>query len=107
MGPRVRGDKTRAARGIFPSFIGGCAAETARREAVRRAHKKKVVIEASGNVTLKTVRAIAETGVHVISVGALTHSAPAVDFSLLITEEKRGTAGKNGIKNLKSLIPNS
>jgi large subunit ribosomal protein L28 len=44
---------------------------------------------------LKTVRAIAETGVHVISAGALTHSAPAVDFSLLITEEKHG----KGIKN--------
>ena len=69
------------------------------REAVRRARKKKVVIEASGNVTLKTVRPIAETGVHVISAGALTHSAPAVDFSLLITEEKRGVAGKKGIKN--------
>ena len=65
------------------------------REAVRRAGKKKVVLEASGNVTLKNVRAIAETGVHVISAGALTHSAPAVDFSLLITEEKRG----KGIKN--------
>lgn len=71
------------------------------REAVRRARKKKVVIEASGNVTLKNVRSIAETGVHVISVGALTHSAPAVDFSLLITEEKRGAAGKKklGIHN--------
>lgn len=39
-------------------------------------------LEASGGVTLETVRAIAETGVDAISVGALTHSAPAVDFSL-------------------------
>jgi nicotinate-nucleotide pyrophosphorylase (carboxylating) len=38
--------------------------------------------EASGGVTLKTVRAIAQTGVDYISVGALTHSARAVDFSL-------------------------
>ena len=38
--------------------------------------------EASGGVNLKTVRAIAETGVDFISVGALTHSAPAVDIGL-------------------------
>jgi nicotinate-nucleotide pyrophosphorylase (carboxylating) len=38
--------------------------------------------EASGGVTLATVRAIAETGVNFISVGALTHSAPAVDIAL-------------------------
>lgn len=42
----------------------------------------KVLLEASGGVTLKTVRAIAETGVDYISVGALTHSASALDFSL-------------------------
>lgn len=41
-----------------------------------------VKFEASGGATLKTVRAIAETGVHFISVGALTHSARALDFSL-------------------------
>jgi nicotinate-nucleotide pyrophosphorylase (carboxylating) len=39
-------------------------------------------LEASGNVTLETVRSIAETGVDCISVGALTHSAPALDLSL-------------------------
>jgi nicotinate-nucleotide pyrophosphorylase (carboxylating) len=39
-------------------------------------------LEASGGVTLETVRAIAETGVHFISVGALTHSARALDVSL-------------------------
>lgn len=41
-------------------------------------------LEASGNVRLDTVRAIAETGVDLISVGALTHSAPAADLSLLV-----------------------
>ena len=41
-----------------------------------------VVLEASGGVTFDTVRAIAETGVDVISVGALTHSAPALDIGL-------------------------
>jgi nicotinate-nucleotide pyrophosphorylase (carboxylating) len=40
--------------------------------------------EASGGVNLDTVRGIAETGVDFISVGALTHSAPALDLSLLI-----------------------
>jgi len=41
-------------------------------------------LEASGGVNLDTVRAIAETGVHRISVGALTHSAPGVDIALEI-----------------------
>lgn len=42
----------------------------------------RAVVEASGGVRLDTVRAIAETGVDVISVGALTHSAPALDLGL-------------------------
>jgi nicotinate-nucleotide pyrophosphorylase (carboxylating) len=42
----------------------------------------KVVLEASGGVTLETVAAIAETGVDFISVGALTHSARALDLGL-------------------------
>lgn len=54
------------------------------REAVRRAAGQRVLLEASGNATLERVRAIAETGVHLISVGALTHSAPVLDMSLLI-----------------------
>ena len=41
-------------------------------------------LEASGGVSLDTVRAIAETGVDFISVGALTHSAPALDISLIL-----------------------
>lgn len=45
-------------------------------------------VEASGGVTLESVRAIAETGVDFISVGALTHSAPALDLSLLIESKK-------------------
>jgi len=42
----------------------------------------KLVIEVSGGVRLETVRAIAETGVDRISIGALTHSAPALDLAL-------------------------
>ncbi|UCD17882.1 MAG: carboxylating nicotinate-nucleotide diphosphorylase [Candidatus Zixiibacteriota bacterium] len=41
-------------------------------------------LEASGNVSLETVRQIAETGIDYISIGALTHSAPSSDFSLNI-----------------------
>ena len=41
-------------------------------------------LEASGGVTLETIREIASTGVHFVSVGALTHSAPALDLSLLL-----------------------
>jgi nicotinate-nucleotide pyrophosphorylase (carboxylating) len=41
-------------------------------------------LEASGGVSLETVRAIAETGVDFVSVGALTHSAPALDVSLIL-----------------------
>lgn len=50
-------------------------------EAVRRINGRAIT-EASGGVRLETVRGIAETGVDVISVGALTHSAPALDISL-------------------------
>ena len=51
------------------------------RTAVARAGGQ-VVLEASGGVDLTTVRGIAETGVDVISVGALTHSAPVLDIGL-------------------------
>jgi nicotinate-nucleotide pyrophosphorylase (carboxylating) len=56
-------------------------------ETIRRARAMApapVLLEVSGGVTLKSVRAIAETGVDLISVGALTHSAPAVDLSMRI-----------------------
>ncbi len=46
----------------------------------------KAIIEASGGVNLNTVKAIAETGVHIISVGALTHSAHALDIGLDVEE---------------------
>ncbi|MBI2165638.1 MAG: carboxylating nicotinate-nucleotide diphosphorylase [Chloroflexi bacterium] len=43
---------------------------------------KKALLEASGGITLERVRAVAETGVHIISVGALTHSARALDITV-------------------------
>ncbi|HEY2376567.1 MAG TPA: carboxylating nicotinate-nucleotide diphosphorylase [Gemmatimonadaceae bacterium] len=51
------------------------------RSAVRHV-RKRAILEASGGVNLGTVRGIAETGVDWISVGALTHSAPAMDLAL-------------------------
>jgi nicotinate-nucleotide pyrophosphorylase (carboxylating) len=51
---------------------------------VERARDGGAQTEASGNVSLDTVRAIAQTGIDSISVGALTHSAPALDLSLLL-----------------------
>ena len=54
------------------------------REAVRRrdATAPSVRLEASGGVTLATIRVIAESGVDRVSVGALTHSAVALDIAL-------------------------
>lgn len=54
---------------------------------VRRARKiagKSVLLEASGGITLDSVKAVAEAGVDLISVGALTHSVKAVDLSMRI-----------------------
>ena len=56
------------------------------REAVQRTRQvkgKKPELEASGNVSLEGVRAVAETGVDFISIGALTHSVKALDISML------------------------
>jgi nicotinate-nucleotide pyrophosphorylase (carboxylating) len=62
------------------------------RQAVERCAKPDVLkdgrrlpLECSGGIRLENVRAYAETGVDFISVGLLTHSAPAVDMSLRVT----------------------
>jgi nicotinate-nucleotide pyrophosphorylase (carboxylating) len=56
------------------------------RQAVELVHRssRPVPLEASGGITLENIRAYAETGVDFISVGALTHSVPAVDLSMRI-----------------------
>ena len=51
---------------------------------VRELGAERPRLEASGNVTLETVRSVAETGVDDVSVGALTHSAPAADVSMRV-----------------------
>jgi nicotinate-nucleotide pyrophosphorylase (carboxylating) len=55
------------------------------REAVALGKKRNVKFEASGGVTLKNIRQIAGSGVDYVSVGALTHSARAIDLSLDLT----------------------
>jgi nicotinate-nucleotide pyrophosphorylase (carboxylating) len=50
--------------------------------AVARAHNKHVLVEVSGGITLATIADYARAGADLISVGALTHSAPAVDIGL-------------------------
>ncbi len=54
------------------------------REAIALGKKRKMKFEASGGITLKNIRQIAATGVDYISIGALTHSPRAIDFSLEI-----------------------
>ena len=76
--------ETLADAGVGPvgMVVGYCA--DAIREAVRIRNEiaPKVVLEASGGISLATVRGVAETGVDRISVGAITHSAPALDIAL-------------------------
>ena len=55
--------------------------------ALRDRTEKTIELEASGNVNLKTVAAIAETGVDYISVGALTHSTRSIDLGVDLTCE--------------------
>ena len=73
------------------------------REAVQLIRKKapSTRIEISGGVRLETVAAIARCGVDLISVGALTHSAPAVDISLEITPLPKGKRNEAKRKRLK------
>ncbi len=59
------------------------------RAAVKRARalgRNRPLLEASGNMTLGRVKAVAETGVDFISIGAITHSAPCADLSLRVLE---------------------
>lgn len=55
---------------------------------ILKANKPHILVEASGNVNLSTIRGIAETGVDVISVGRLTYSVQALDISLDLNERK-------------------
>ena len=62
-------------------------AEVKKAVAAVRSRDIDIPIEASGGITLENIRKYALAGVDYISVGALTHSAPAVDISMRITAE--------------------
>lgn len=66
--------------------ISGLRSAVVARDAAVRSGGKGAELEASGGVSLATVPEIASTGVDYISVGAMTHSAPALDLSLLLEE---------------------
>jgi nicotinate-nucleotide pyrophosphorylase (carboxylating) len=59
-------------------------AAVAARDAAARAHGPVATLEASGGISLDNVRRVADTGIDFVSVGALTHSAPALDVSMLL-----------------------
>ena len=62
------------------------------RELARR-FRDRALLEASGGVTIETVRAVAQTGVHRVSIGALTQAAPCADVALDVEEASpRGAA---------------
>ena len=91
-GPRRGGGPGRACRRgrAAPARqhdVAGLRAAVAARD--RGAEAARAELEASGGVSLETVGEIAATGVDFISVGALTHSAPALDLSLLFDEPLR------------------
>ena len=62
----------------------GLRSAVAARDAAERESGRRATLEASGGVSLSTVAGSRTTGVDYISVGALTHSAPALDLSLLL-----------------------
>ena len=64
--------------------LAGLRSAVAARDATERESGRRATLEASGGISLSTVAGISDTGVDYISVGALTHSAPALDLSLLL-----------------------
>ena len=68
--------------GVHHLLLDNMTLEELRQAVAARGEHPVPRLEASGGVTLRTVRDIALTGVDFISVGALTHSAPALDIGL-------------------------
>ncbi|HKI60304.1 MAG TPA: nicotinate-nucleotide diphosphorylase (carboxylating), partial [Mariprofundaceae bacterium] len=54
----------------------------------RKLIPESILLEASGNITLTNARDYAETGVNRIAIGAITHSAPALDLSMRVVADK-------------------
>jgi len=69
-------------------LLDNMSVDDVKRSVARCAHAgRRIPLEVSGGINLENVRAYAETGVNFISVGALTHSAPAVDLSMRVAPE--------------------
>lgn len=68
--------------GVDHLLLDNMSPDDLRRAVALRGERPRPLLEASGGVNLETVRGIAETGVDFISVGSLTHSAPALDIGL-------------------------
>ena len=83
-------DEALSCTGVGRIMLDNFTAETMTK-AVERIGRR-VEVEASGGITLATVRQVAETGVDLISVGALTHSVMGLDISLELTQTARGRA---------------
>ncbi|MFS0836397.1 carboxylating nicotinate-nucleotide diphosphorylase [Paenibacillus sp. 1P03SA] len=64
------------------------ASDMAKAVSIVKSQAPHVLVEGSGSVTLETIKSLAETGVHVISVGRLTYSVSALDISLDLNEQK-------------------
>ena len=75
--------------GVDYLLLDNMSNETMRKVVAMRGDRRKPILEASGGVSLETVRAIAETGVDCISVGEVTHSAAALDLALEFSAPKR------------------
>jgi nicotinate-nucleotide pyrophosphorylase (carboxylating) len=71
--------------GVDHILLDNMSLDELREAVVMRGERATPKFEASGGVTLETIRDIAATGVDFISVGALTHSAPALDIGLDFT----------------------
>ncbi len=81
--------KTALSAGVDVIMLDNVQIETIRKAVdIIRRQKPGVLIEASGNINLNNVSAVAETGVDMISIGALTHSARAVDISMKISSTR-------------------
>lgn len=78
-------------------------AAIAARDQAADAGGRRASLEASGGITLDNIREVAETGVDFISVGALTHSAPALDISMLLDNAQPVSTSSSNIEAVRPI----
>ncbi len=86
-------DEVSEAVAVHPDFILLDNMDPAMVRQARMIVPASILLEASGNITLANARAYAETGVNRIAIGAITHSAPALDLSMRIVHTNDQTSG--------------